>query len=304
LQATVVAGAVECLLALATIDEGLKISSVGSLMLKYRLSRFGTINFDEVGPWFGPDTESLLRCTPDYSVTFLRLPPSKMDFNGLLGTLPKTSFSFAYGSGVFEQAGYENVKEAPMIDMVMATPNAAQWHSDNLALNRHHYSLLGSLGGTGLARIQEDMGAGIYYNSLVPIPTGVKGAKPGQMFKYGVISTHTLIDDLVNWRSMYVSGRMHKPVRIIECDDPVILAAARENLRHALRCALLLLPPTFTAEELFTVSIHGAISIACSQPFLSFYPPFRLLDSFPRRQSRVSPTRATSGWSLARIQTK
>jgi len=30
--------------------------------------------------------------------------------------------------------------------------------------------------------------------------------------KYGVISTHTLVDDLVNWRSMYISGRMHKPV--------------------------------------------------------------------------------------------
>ncbi|RYG50021.1 hypothetical protein EON66_12305 [archaeon] len=42
----------------------------------------------------------------------------------------------------------------------------------------------------------------------VPMP-GV----PGVMMKYGVISTHALVDDLLHWRSLYVSGRMHKPVR-------------------------------------------------------------------------------------------
>lgn len=50
---------------------------------------------------------------------------------------------------------------------------------------------------------------------------------------------------------MYVSGRMHKPVRIVVCSSSSILAASRENLRHALRTALLLLPASFTAEQLF-----------------------------------------------------
>lgn len=43
-------------------------------------------------------------------------------------------------------------------------------------------------------------------------------------------------------------------VRIISCAHEVILQAARENLRHALRVSLLMLPPTFTAQELYMVS--------------------------------------------------
>ena len=31
--------------------------------------------------------------------------------------------------------------------------------------------------------------------------------------KYGVISVRSLLDDLLNWRTLYMSGRMHKPVR-------------------------------------------------------------------------------------------
>lgn len=72
--------------------------------------------------------------------------------------------------------------------------------------------------------------------------------------KYGLISLHALMDDLLNWRTLYVSGRMHKPVRILACSHEVVLAAARENLRHALRAALLLLPERFSAEQLYMVS--------------------------------------------------
>jgi len=90
-----------------------------------------------------------------------------MDFDGILAHLPSTDFSFAYGSGVFEQKGYENAKEAPMIDMVLATSNATQWHEVNLQRNRAHYSILGALGPAALTGIQEDFGAGLYYNTLV-----------------------------------------------------------------------------------------------------------------------------------------
>ncbi len=34
----------------------------------------------------------------------------------------------------------------------------------------------------------------------------------GQLFKYGVVSLDDLCDDLTEWTSLYVSGRMHKPV--------------------------------------------------------------------------------------------
>lgn len=35
-----------------------------------------------------------------------------------------------------------------------------------------------------------------------------------QIIKYGVISTDSLIDDLIHWKTMYVAGRLHKPVGI------------------------------------------------------------------------------------------
>jgi translocator assembly and maintenance protein 41 len=71
-----------------------------------------------------------------------------------------------------------------------------------------------------------------------------------QLIKYGVISTDTLCEDMMDWSTLYVAGRMHKPVRIIRPDARILLAN-QINLVSALRVALLMLPEEFTEVELW-----------------------------------------------------
>lgn len=60
-----------------------------------------------------------------------------------------------------------------------------------------------------------------------------------------------LCSDLLNWRTLYLAGRMHKPLRIIK-DDARVRLTQQVNLISAVRAALLTLPHTFSETELFT----------------------------------------------------
>lgn len=71
------------------------------------------------------------------------------------------------------------------------------------------------------------------------------------MIKYGVTTVDTLCADLLNWRTLYLAGRMHKPIRIIK-DDARVRLTQQVNLASALRTALLTLPAQFTQRDLFT----------------------------------------------------
>lgn len=59
-----------------------------------------------------------------------------------------------------------------------------------------------------------------------------------------------LCSDLLNWNSLYLAGRMHKPLRIIK-DDARVRLTQQVNLTSAVRAALLTLPEEFTEDELF-----------------------------------------------------
>jgi translocator assembly and maintenance protein 41 len=171
-------------------------------------------------------------------------------------------YAFAYGSGVFAQSkdvgaplSATSIHSKPppavvkaqggtpkMIDFIFGVSYTQHWHSLNLHQHRDHYSLLGSLGSGAVSAVQDRWGAGVYFNPFVTVN--------GTLIKYGVVNLDTLCHDLSEWTTLYLAGRLQKPVKILR-DDPRVRLANQVNLISALRTALLLLPPDFTEVELY-----------------------------------------------------
>jgi hypothetical protein len=70
---------------------------------------------------------------------------------------------------------------------------------------------------------------------------------PQQVIKYGVIEVQHLVKDLEDWSSLYIGGRMQKPV-VQLLHNPRVQRAQLRNFRSALTAALLLLPGEFSTE--------------------------------------------------------
>jgi translocator assembly and maintenance protein 41 len=175
-------------------------------------------------------------------------------------------YAFAYGSGVFPQskssgriptpeeirAIHPNAPSAirttqdgtpKMIDFIFAVSHTQHFHSLNMRYNRDHYSGVARLGSAAVSHVQDRWGAGVYFHPYVVVN--------GTLIKYGVVNIDTLEKDLTEWRTLYLAGRLHKPVKILR-DDPKIRLANQVNLIAALRTALLLLPPEFTEMDLYS----------------------------------------------------
>jgi translocator assembly and maintenance protein 41 len=88
------------------------------------------------------------------------------------------------------------------------------------------------------------------------------------MIKYGVVSRASLENDLRHWTSLYIAGRLHKPVATL-ASNPSVEAAQRINVASALRIALLLLPQRFTARDLYsticTLSYAGDVRMGLAE---------------------------------------
>ncbi|KAF8133260.1 Mmp37-domain-containing protein [Boletus edulis] len=159
-------------------------------------------------------------------------------------------YAFAYGSGVFEQAGYDKPAVAqakgtggPMLDFVFAVTHPDHWHSINMHQYPGHYPLHARVFGSSFVSQVQAFGPGLWFNTYVPMD--------GVMIKYGVTTVDTLCADLLNWRTLYLAGRMHKPIRIIR-DDARVRLTQQVNLASALRTALLTLPAQFMQRDLFS----------------------------------------------------
>jgi len=150
-----------------------------------------------------------------------------------------------------------------MLDLLFTIENPHQWHAQNLLKNPSHYSSLSLFGSSFIARFQENYGAKVYCNTLIP----VEQESSQLMIKYGVISTKDLIVDLLDWKDLYIAGRLQKPVEFIR--DPTsskVQNALELNLQSAVRAALLILPKEFTEFEFY-----------CAITSLSYQGDFRMI---------------------------
>jgi mitochondrial translocator assembly and maintenance protein 41 len=104
-----------------------------------------------------------------------------------------------------------------MVDVILAVDDLVDWHGSNLKQNPQHYSGLGWLGAGPLTAVQCSLGAHVYFHPNVLLST----AGPEIPLKYGVVSCADLLRDLQTWEWLYLSGRLHKPVKIIKKDEEV-----------------------------------------------------------------------------------
>lgn len=183
-------------------------------------------------------------------------------------------WAIAYGSGIFPQAGYSSVnitdkskakkeavekekkKKAPLLDFIFATSHPTHFHALNLSRNPTHYPFWARVLGKrspGIISLVQSWGAGVWYCTLIPLSISLPHSHESNRqvnIKYGIISTSSLLQDLTDWTTLYVAGRLHKPVRLIQ-SDPAIEEANRENLKNAVRVAMLSLPEVFSEEEIW-----------------------------------------------------
>ncbi|OJA09427.1 hypothetical protein AZE42_03071 [Rhizopogon vesiculosus] len=97
-------------------------------------------------------------------------------------------YAFAYGSGVFDQAGYEKQKgsndDRPMLDFIFAVTHSDHWHSINMQQHPGHYPLHARVLGSSFVSKVQELSPGLWFNTFVPM----KGAT----IKYGVNLTSAL----------------------------------------------------------------------------------------------------------------
>ncbi|XP_020100914.1 phosphatidate cytidylyltransferase, mitochondrial isoform X2 [Ananas comosus] len=158
----------------------------------------------------------------------------------LVDLLPPVDFCCAYGSSLLPN----NHDHTSMVDYILGVADPVQWHSENLERNRKHYSKwMAHLGPEMITRVADGVGAGVHFNPFVEWRD--------KMIKYGVVRMHDLAMDVLTWDRFYLSGRLQKPVRVL-IDNWEIRKVNVINLKSATSASLLLLPPEFTEEDLYS----------------------------------------------------
>ena len=76
-------------------------------------------------------------------------------------------YAFAYGSGVFEQDGYQTERGTQMLDFMFAVTHPAHFHSINLTQHPSHYAMYARTFGSSFVTKVQEIGPGVWFNAFV-----------------------------------------------------------------------------------------------------------------------------------------
>ena len=150
---------------------------------------------------------------------------------GLVSSLPPCLLVAAYGSGVFPQGAASALDASRLTDLLVVAEDGPAWHEANLALHPEHYPRW-LRDASRAERVQRTGGAGMLFFPFVQLG-GVRA-------KYGVIGRSRFEEDLRQWDTLYCSGRLQKPVRLLHADSS-LLGLLEGNLGFAASAAMVLM---------------------------------------------------------------
>ena len=160
---------------------------------------------------------------------------------------PPVLHAFGYGSGVFPQQNKADPgsQSQRMIDMILVVDSAASFHRENLRHNPQHYSTRHAAYATWLTKA---IPAHVFFLPDVEVQHKMSnGNHVGTIgsntitIKYGVVEKADLMDDLNDWKYLYLAGRLHKPTLSLMQDVEIREAQQERNLPAAVCASLLLM---------------------------------------------------------------
>lgn len=166
----------------------------------------------------------------DVKKNILNFMSNRPDVVGIIG----------YGSGINPQKGQE--KRKPQIDLIVIVDDLKKWHKENIKLNKKDYSLLSILF-FKLAPVKLlKAGAKICYMTYIPYN--------GNEYKIGTIELKDFLNDLTNWETFYLAGRMQKPILIVKANKE-IEKAIDNNRKMAVKVTKKLLNKKVTNQDFY-----------------------------------------------------
>ena len=172
----------------------------------------------------------------------------------------ETSLVLSFGSGHYEAS---RKKETGVIFVVK---NAVKWHQENYQMHKTHYKSDGSL--LSQRQVEE---LSFMEDHAIFFKEKLSFSEDDAPLTYGVLPLNSVINDLDSWEVLCAAGILHSPVNLVNYkieNSLKLVRAMQRNLFHATLVSLLLLPDSFTEDELYsTVSSLSQSSKVLTEGF-------------------------------------